>query len=65
MEKTKIIVSGKDLDLLKESGKDPSGVCQEGVGSNAIFCGGCTCWIHKKCSGFKGPLRPDPDFRCT
>ena len=22
-------------------------------------------WIHKKCSGIKGPLRPDPDFRCT
>ena len=21
--------------------------------------------IHKKCSGIKGPLRPDPDFRCA
>ena len=21
------------------------------------------CWIHKKCSGIKGPLHPDPDFR--
>ena len=63
--KTKIMVSGMDLDLLKKSGKDPCGVCQKGVGSNAIFCGGCLCWIHKKCSGIKGPLRPDPDFRCT
>ena len=62
--KTKIMVSGMDLDLLKKSGKDPCGVCQKGVGSNAIFCGGCLCWIHKKCSGIKGPLRPDPDFRC-
>ena len=51
--------------LLKKSGKDPCGVCQTGVGSNSIFCGGCLCWIHKKCSGLKGPLRPDPDFRCT
>ena len=65
MGKTKIMVSGMDLDLLKKSGKDPCGVCQKGVGSNAIFCGGCLCWIHKKCSGIKGPLRPDPDFRCT
>ena len=65
MGKTKIMVSGMDLDLLKKSGKDPCGVCQKGVGSNAIFCGGCLCWIHKKCSGIKGPLHPDPDFRCA
>ena len=65
MGKTKIMVSGMDLDLLKKSGKDPCGVCQKVVGSNAIFCGGCLCWTHKKCSGIKGPLRPDPDFRCT
>ena len=37
MGKTKIIVSGMDLDLLKKSGKDPCSVCQKGVGSNAIF----------------------------
>ena len=63
MGKTKIMVSGLDLDLLKRSGKDPCGVCQKGVGSNAILlCGGCLPWIHKKCSGIKGP---DPDFRCA
>ena len=48
------------------SGKYPCGVCQSGVGSsNAIFCGGCKRWVHKKCSGIKGPLRPDPEFRCA
>ena len=65
MGKTKIMVSGMDLDLLKKSGKDPCGVCQKGVGSNANFCCCCLCWIDKKCSGIKGPLRPDPDFRCA
>ena len=65
MGKTKIMVSGMDLDLLKKSGKDPCGVCQKGVGSNAIFCGGYLCWTHKKCSGIKGPLRTDPDVRCA
>ena len=65
MGKTKIMASGMNLDLLKKSAKDPCGVCQTGVGSNSIFCGGCLCWIHKKCSGIKGPLRPDPDFRGT
>ena len=48
MWKTKIMVSGLDLDLLKRSGKGPCGVCQKGVGSNAILsCGGCLRWIHK------------------
>ena len=59
------MVSGLDLDLLKKFGKDPCGVCQKGLGSNAISCGGCFCWIHKKCNGIKGPLRPNPDIRCT
>ena len=38
-------MSGINLGLLKESGKDPCGVCQTGVGGNAIFCDGCMCWI--------------------
>ena len=65
MGKTKIMFFGLDLDLLKKFGKDPCSVRQKGVGSNAISCGCCLCWIHKKCNGIKGPLRPYPDFRCT
>ena len=66
MGKTKIMESGINLDVLKKSGKYPCGVCQSGVGSsNAIFCGGCKRWVHKKCSGIKGPLHPDPEFRCA
>ena len=66
MGKTKIMESGINLDMLKKSGKYPCGVCQSGVGSsNAIFCDGCKRWVHKKCSGIKGPLRPDPEFRCA
>ena len=65
MGKTKIMVSGLDLDLLKKFGKDPCRVCQKGVGSNAISCHGCLCWIHKQSYGIKGHLRPNPDFRCT
>ena len=26
---------------------------------------GSLSWIHKKCSGIKGSLRCDPDFRCA
>ena len=54
MGKTKIMVGGLDLNLLKRSGKVPCSVCQKGVGSNAILsCGGCLHWIHKKCSDIK------------
>ena len=56
MGKTKVMVGGLDLDLLKRSGKFPVA-----SGSNAILsCGGCLCWIHKKCSDIKDPY---PDFR--
>ena len=48
MGKTKIMISGLDLDIVKKFGKDTCGVCQKNVGSNAISCGGCLCWIHKK-----------------
>ena len=51
MGKTRIMVSGLDLDLLKKSGKDPCGFCQKGVGSNVISCGGCLFLIHEKCNG--------------
>ena len=41
MGKTKIMVGGLNLDLLKRSGKVPYSVCQKRVGSNAILaCGG-------------------------
>ena len=65
MGKTKIMVSGLSLNHLKKSGKNPRGVCQTGVGRNAVFYGGCLSWVHKKCSGIKGSSRRDPDFSCT
>ena len=67
MGKTKIMISGLDLDLLKKFGKDPCacGVCQKGVGSNSISSGGCLCWIHKKSNGIQSPFCPNPDFRCA
>ena len=65
MGKTKIMVTGLDMDLLKKFGKDPCGVCQKGVGSNAISWCGCLCWIHKKSYDIKFPLCPNTDFRCA
>ena len=51
---------------VKKIRRPPPFIFYSGDGSsNAIFCGGCKRWVHKKCSGIKGPLRHDPEFRCT
>ena len=65
MAKTKLMVSGSNLDVLRKSGKYLCGVCQAGVGRNAIQCGGCRQWIHKKYNGIKGFLNSDLNFRCA
>ena len=58
--KTKIMICDTGLDLLQISGRFPCTVCHTGVGSNSIFCKGCS----KKCSGLKR-MTKDPDYRCT
>ena len=66
MGKTKVMVSGPKLDILKDSGQNPCGVCRKGVGANSIFCHGCSHWVHHKpCSEIKGRLAEDPSFRCS
>ena len=65
MGKTKLMVSGSNLDVLRKCGKYPCGVCQAGVGRNSIQCGDCRQWVHKKCSTIKGPLTSDLNFRCA
>ena len=64
MGKTKIMISGKNLHSLRDSGKHPCGVCRKGVGSNSILCCGCQLRIHKKCCGIKGKLTADPSYKC-
>ena len=60
MGKTKIMVSGVNLQTLKDSGEYPCSVCRKGVGSNSIYCAGCSHWVHKKCSGVSGSLKSNP-----
>ena len=57
MPKTKCLVSGVGLDVLKDSGKFPCAVCRSGVGSNAIQCTTCKLWVHKRCCGIKSALQ--------
>ena len=64
LSKTKVMVSGPELQTLKDSGQYPCAVCRNGVRCNAIQCSLCTLWVHKKCSGISGKLKPDPNYQC-
>ena len=65
MNKTKVMISGPHMNSLLYSGKWPCGVCRSGVGSNSIYCLGCKHWVHKKCSGIRGRLVGDVNFKCS
>ena len=64
MKKTKLMVSGPGLDLLRDSGAYPCAVCRKGVGANSIKCSSCKLWVHKKCCRIKSRLADDPDYVC-
>ena len=64
MKKTKFMVSGPGLDLLRDSVAFPCAVCRSGVGVNYIQCLQCMYWVHKKCSGVRGRLAEDPVYVC-
>ena len=65
MKKTKFLISGTGLNVLKDTGKYPCAVCRKGVGANSINCSSCQFWVHKKCSGIQGHLSADPEFVCS
>ena len=62
MAKTKVLKCQAESVSCVSSGNWPCGVCKKGVCSNSIQCSKCKKWIHKKCSGKQGKLKPDPKF---
>ena len=62
--KTKVLISGRGLNTIKESGSYPCGVCLKGVGVNSIYCSNCKHWIHKRCSKVSGPIKSNVNFKC-
>ena len=47
------------------SAKDPCGVCGRRVGANSARCWQCQKWVHKRCTGIKGKLKQDSQFKCA
>ena len=65
MNKTKVMRCRDGSGQVAKSGKYPCGVCNKGVGANSIQCTSCHAWVHKKCSGIKGRLKPTSDYCCS
>ena len=64
MEKTKVMVSGRQPKERTEQGRYPCGCCGKGVGVNSVWCEGCQRWIHKRCSGLRDVKEAGTNFRC-
>ena len=62
--KTNILVSAHNAPKPVDGNKFSCGMCNKGFGINSIKCHVCGFWVHKRCSNIKGPLKPDPDFKC-
>ena len=58
MKKTKFMISGAGLDMLRDFGD-----CRSGAGANSISCSQCKLLVDKTCSGIKGRLNVTPDYR--
>lgn len=63
MEKTKLMITGKESSHRVKSGRWPCGCCGKGVGVNSILCVECSRWCHQRCSGLK-KVRGVKDFQC-
>ena len=57
-------MSGINLDLLKESAKDPFRVCQTGVAMQFSVTDACAGYTRNTVA-FRTSLLHDPDFRCA
>ena len=63
-DKTKVMQCRVSRFQSEDSGKHTCGVYRKGVASNSILCVECLRWVHKRCSGIKGKLKSNVDFRC-
>ena len=64
IDKTKMMVVGREPMVRPQRGRYPCGVCGEGVGVNSVWCQGCERWCHQRCSGLRNLRRAGENFRC-
>ena len=51
--KTKMMVTGWEMEDVVQVGSYLCRVCGRGVGVNSVLCGTCGKWCHWRCSGLR------------
>ena len=64
MEKTKVMITGREPNRRQEEGRYPCGCCGKNVGVNSILCTECGKWCHKRCSGLRNVNEAGENYRC-
>ena len=64
VKKTTMIVSTANIGKIREEIKFPCAVSRRGAETNSMIWQFCKYWVHKRCSGIKGKLKEDGEFRC-
>ena len=57
VEKTKLLISGKENVQAAPTGQYPCGICMRGVGANSILCTVYNKWCHHRCTGLNSLSR--------
>ena len=53
INKTKLMLMGREPAVRPQRGRYPCGVCGKGVGANSIWCQCCERWCHQRCLGLR------------
>jgi len=64
LKKTKVMISGSEVGKNRDEGRYPCAVCRKRVSNNSICCKFCKLCVHERCSGIKGRLKTDQEFKC-
>ena len=64
INKTKLMVMGREPAVRPQRGRYPCGVCGKGIGANSKWCQCCGRWCRQRCSGLRNLRRAGDNFRC-
>ena len=62
INKTKLMVMGREPAVRPQRERYPCGVCSKGAGVKLIWCQCCERWCHQRCSGLRNLRRAGDNF---
>ena len=59
-----MMINCKNAVKVAMEGKSPCATYRKSVSSKFILYPFCRCWVHKTCSGIRGKLKKNSEFKC-